>query len=363
MPRRVHWFDPAEAQAGGPRLPLASAVNAAAGACAELPEPWLVLRSSRAWDSVGPPWVNFIAFHPSKGIALVDVVPAEPDEAVGPLREFLIGSGLDFFAQDGPPIVALAITRQELPLLESKLDALFTDLEPPPPGADWVEITAEFLLSVPALMLRRIARWAEEDESAASLQMPAPVESGSGDPEPERQAAGDNPVALPAPRLVLAQPESPPLLPRSWQRIAGLGSALGLLLGMAGYWAVGSLSDAGADRSQAIDASVAAPAVAGAPKAAAALIPPAQTEKDRAEAQRDPVQAMPERPAPVATTATKAGAEAAQPAASGDPRKATAPVAKRRRRIREPRPSIAVLPPPPWERTPGTMRADSSRSR
>jgi hypothetical protein len=348
-------------------LPLASAVNAAAGACAELPAPWLVLRCHHAWDSMGPPWVNFIAFHPGKGIALIDVLPAEPEEAVAPLREFLTAAGLDLFAQQGPPIVALAIARQELALLESKLDALFADLEPPPRGADWVETTAEFLLSVPQLMLRPIARWADEDDSAALRGAPPPVEGEPSDPEPEGRAASDIPVTLPATRLALAQPGPPPRLPRSWRRIAGLGSALGLLLGMAGYWAVGSLSDSGTDHSQALDASLAAPAVGAAPKAAAILNPPPiRNETAQAEVQRGPAQATPDRSPPMATTARKAetaGAPPAQVAAGGDAHKAAPPVAKRSRpasaRSRETRPPIAALPPPPWERTPGTMRADS----
>jgi hypothetical protein len=150
-----------------PPRPAASAVNAVAALLAELPEPWVVLRSRRPWYSDGPPWVNFIALHPKKGIALIDAAPAQPEDAVEALEEFLARTRFAAFEQGGPPVVALTIARGEGDDLVERLEIAFTHAGRCRMGnGQWASAVADLLLTTPELMLRRLERVKPEAEEA-----------------------------------------------------------------------------------------------------------------------------------------------------------------------------------------------------
>ncbi len=121
-----------------------------------LPAPWIVIGSRRASDD-GPPWVRFLALHPEKGIALLDVAPARPDLAIAPLEEFLARTGLSAFADGDPPIVAVALDLSDLSAIDNRLAEAFADqatckIE----NADWPEALAELLMTTPDLVLARL---------------------------------------------------------------------------------------------------------------------------------------------------------------------------------------------------------------
>ncbi len=124
---------------------------------AALPAPWRVLRNRRARATDGPPWVKYIALHPEKGIALVDALPANPETAVAPLAEFLIGTGFAAFSHGDPPIVALALAERDIASIGGHLTDAFAG--GPPCGiknTNWTEAVIDLLMSTPELLLTPI---------------------------------------------------------------------------------------------------------------------------------------------------------------------------------------------------------------
>src|SRR5579871_4033534 len=131
-------------------------------ALSDLPAPWSVLCSRRP-SGDGPPWVKYLAIHPGKGIALVDVIPARPDRAIAPLVEFLIGTGLAAFADGDPPIVALAVDLDDVSNVGVQLIEAFADF--PPCGIrnpNWPEALVDLLMMTPGLLLARLGHAAED---------------------------------------------------------------------------------------------------------------------------------------------------------------------------------------------------------
>ncbi len=126
-------------------------------ALAELPPAWLILCNRHAVD--GPPWVKFIALHPRKGVALIDVEPAQPETAIAPLEEFLARKGFAPFTSGDPPIVALALAKDDIAAIEDRVAGAFA--EAPPCGIEsalWIETVTELLMSTQGILLTRLKR-------------------------------------------------------------------------------------------------------------------------------------------------------------------------------------------------------------
>ncbi|MDE2228450.1 MAG: hypothetical protein KGL11_05340 [Alphaproteobacteria bacterium] len=151
-------------------------------ALAELCEPWVILANRRRSGADGPPWVRYIALHPGKGIALVDVDPTEP--AVAPLDEFLWHTGFAALQAGALPIVALTIPAAEIGIVAERLDAAFSGSPCRITNPNWCEAVVDLLLSTPELMLIELRR------EAAVAPPPEPLlDEPSAVPEPSPAAA------------------------------------------------------------------------------------------------------------------------------------------------------------------------------
>lgn len=187
-------------------------------ALAALPAPWKVLRNRRTSALDGPPWVKYLIFHPEKGIALLDLLPAKPEAAIAPLDEFLAQTGFAAFSHGDPPIVALALTERDIP---NAADALAEAFAAAPrcgiTNMNWVDAIADLLMSTEGLLLaplepaaaRRSEGWRasarpERAEAAATSTPPAPPPSVQPERNPHQATAPDRPSASKPP-----QPEKP----------------------------------------------------------------------------------------------------------------------------------------------------------
>ena len=135
----------------------------------DLPAPWTVICNRGA----GPPWVSYLALHPAKGIALVDLAPAQPAYAIAPLEEFLARTGLAAFADGDPPIIALAFDMRDLADVEQRLSDGFAGYAPCGiANANWPEALIELFMMTPDLALTRLQRPAERTVLAADALEP-----------------------------------------------------------------------------------------------------------------------------------------------------------------------------------------------
>jgi hypothetical protein len=192
--------------AGG-AVPDLRAINRLGAALAELPAPWKVLRNRRARGVDGPPWVKYIAFHPEKGIALVDLLPAQPDAAIAPLDEFLTRTGFAAFSQADPPIVAAALAERDITGIGDCLaDAFAGASRCGITTANWIDAVIELLMSTEGLLLaplepaakaRSGIRHSPSKDEGAAAPAPAPAPRpalASEEPEPEERVLSSEPL-------------------------------------------------------------------------------------------------------------------------------------------------------------------------
>ncbi|MGH7033168.1 MAG: hypothetical protein ACREFL_05515, partial [Stellaceae bacterium] len=102
-------YGPVALRAATPFVPAAGL----GAALAALPKPWIVFRKGgfSSFEQPGEIYGGiYIALHPQKGVVLADMVPAQPELATSRLRALLRQTGLPAFAEDEPPIAALALT-------------------------------------------------------------------------------------------------------------------------------------------------------------------------------------------------------------------------------------------------------------
>lgn len=126
------------------------------GALAALPAPWVVLANRCASGADAPPWARFIALHPGKGIALVDI--DSPDAAVAPLEDFLSRAGLSSLRDGAPPIAPVALRGGEADAIADRLDAALAPMHGEFGNPSWSKSAVELLLTAPDLALTRIRR-------------------------------------------------------------------------------------------------------------------------------------------------------------------------------------------------------------
>ena len=183
-------------------VPNLRTVNKLAAALAGLPAPWRVLRNRRASAADGPPWVKYIALHPEKGIALLDLLPANPHAAVAPLDEFLARTGFAAFSHGDPPIVAVALAERDIVAVGDHLADAFAGA--PRCGiknGNWAEAVVELLMSTSGLFLTPVETAsgvpkrdttspiaAQKPTAAEHVSKPAPSPPPTEDPpQPRRQ--------------------------------------------------------------------------------------------------------------------------------------------------------------------------------
>jgi hypothetical protein len=166
-------------------------------ALADLPRDWIVLRSRRLHADAGPPWVKFIAFHPRKGIALLDLDTADPSAGIEPLDEFLARTGFGAFSAGDPPIVAVALGVEDVPAVAARLDEAFAAVAPCGiKNDDWASAVADLVAATPQLMLTRLTLRADV-APAAEAPRPAPRAEEARPPQLTTSDADDDVVGPP----------------------------------------------------------------------------------------------------------------------------------------------------------------------
>ncbi|MGH7032467.1 MAG: hypothetical protein ACREFL_01895 [Stellaceae bacterium] len=207
-------------------------------ALAALPKPWIVFRKGgfSSFEQPGEIYGGlYIALHPQKGVVLADTVPAQPELAIPRLRALLRQSGLPAFAEDEPPIAALALTRADLPSLAARLNGAF-----PAPcriaDPSWTETAFKALaMRFPylrpvqrvdggALSLESVAEVAARPSTAA---VPVPVASWvAGNAVPER-------LLVRSPRTYSRRADAPPANRAGRLALGGAAIAAVALAGVA----------------------------------------------------------------------------------------------------------------------------------
>jgi hypothetical protein len=192
-------------------------------AFAELPASWRVLRNRRANAADGPPWVKYIALHPEKGIALVDLLAANPHAAIAPLDEFLARTGFNAFSRGDPPIVAVALAERDIAAIGDHLADAFAGTRPCGiKNTDWPEAVIELLMSTPGLLLTPLAKASETpkqqrssrrtDQKASASERPAKSEPSPTPREaPQREPAAPSDSLRPRESNQPREPQAVPL--------------------------------------------------------------------------------------------------------------------------------------------------------
>lgn len=187
--------------------PRRRALNALGTVLGTLPPPWRVLRDASPSGEAAGLGVRFVALHPNFGIALVDLAPARPKAALAPLRSLLArGNGAIFTARE-PPIAAVLLARDELPLAAARVEATLAEL--PPSGIAnpaWPEIAIALIAaSYPHMMptdggRRAIPASAYASQPNAAQRAPeAPVDAPPPRQETARSTTASTPAAPAAP--------------------------------------------------------------------------------------------------------------------------------------------------------------------
>lgn len=165
-------------------------------ALAALPEPWTVLANRRRSGAEGPPWVRYVVLHPGKGIALVDVDPAE--FAVAPLEDFIDHTGLAAFQSDALPIVAVTLPKDGAARVADAIEAAFAGCCCQLGNPYWCEAVVELLLTTPELSLTRLRR-TMPPILAPAADVVSVMPSASSPSEPPSRPTPTARVDVPAP--------------------------------------------------------------------------------------------------------------------------------------------------------------------
>lgn len=159
---------------GTPRQRTLVALGAALGT---LPAPWRVLRDNGSPADGSSLGASFIALHPQRGIALIDLAPARPRAAVGPLRMLLSRTGKPIFTAREPPIVPILLAREEIAQAATRVEAAFAELapcairDPAWPQAAIAAITNASILVTPVEHARRAGDAAERREPEIRIDL------------------------------------------------------------------------------------------------------------------------------------------------------------------------------------------------
>ena len=110
MPVRSGQVRSDQSGTGAPRTPPTITPTTGLGAAlAMLPPPWTVFRQGglSPFDFTGGEIYGglYIALHPERGVALVDLAPAQPARALPRLRTLLREAGLAEFSNQPAPVI------------------------------------------------------------------------------------------------------------------------------------------------------------------------------------------------------------------------------------------------------------------
>jgi hypothetical protein len=112
-------------------------------ALAHLPEPWVVFRQNAFSPTDGVAGAIYggvyIALHRDKGVALIDLAPAEPAVAIPGLRNVLRGAGLTPSTIETLPVVALTLKHDETGAIGERLATAFAAMRGEIAEAGWME--------------------------------------------------------------------------------------------------------------------------------------------------------------------------------------------------------------------------------
>lgn len=139
---------------------------------AALPAPWTVFRQSKfsLFDGGHGEIYGgiYVVLHPEKGIALVDLAPAEPATALPRLRALLRETSFAPFSLDEPPLIAVALTGGDFGAVAERLSEVFSATAPCLiEDRGWSEIAISALASRYSELVR-----VQRAESAASAPAP-----------------------------------------------------------------------------------------------------------------------------------------------------------------------------------------------
>lgn len=155
-------------------------------ALASLQTPWAVFRQSGFSLSDGARGEIYggiyIALHPEKGIALVDLTPAEPANALPRLRQLLRATRVEAFLHDEPPLLGVALKRSDLEIAGKCLYDAFAGAAPCAiKDANWTGIAVNALAAQYAELTQVMAAApaetppAPEETVAELIAAPAPA--------------------------------------------------------------------------------------------------------------------------------------------------------------------------------------------
>jgi hypothetical protein len=209
--------------ANAERTPATIAPTAGLGAAlARLPPPWTVFRQGgiSPFDTGGGEIYGglYIALHPERGIALVDVEPAQPAKALPRLGALLRETGLPEFAGAAPPAIAMVLTRADIPLASLRLSKAF-EAAPFIKSPTWTKVVAGALMArFPDLKQLQRAGGTASASDLAGTGTAAPAAAAAAPAEAPRTsafvaaapaaAAPARPARSPAPRLTAGDPMS-----------------------------------------------------------------------------------------------------------------------------------------------------------
>ena len=316
--------------------------NGLGTALAMLPPPWSVFRRGglAPFDGKGPEIYGglYIALHPERGIALIDVAPARPDRAVPRLVALLRKAGLPEFSEAAAPIVALTVGRGELRQVGLRLGKAF-EAAPFIRNPGWTR-TAIATLQAHFPDLRQVQR-AGEAEPELAIPPQAEAEPSVALPDAAAAAARGEHAATPpdaaepqptAPRLgridpridaVDPRPRSFDLEPPIWESwlarsrmLPGLAIATALVVAAVILVLLQHNASTGSGT----------PTASLAPAATTAPMPAAPSETPPASAPADAAAAAPTTPTPTSAAAAAPTDQALAPSPPSAP--ATPPVAQ-----------------------------------
>ena len=215
MPVRSGQVRSDQSGTGAPRTPPTITPTTGLGAAlAMLPPPWTVFRQGglSPFDFTGGEIYGglYIALHPERGVALVDLAPAQPARALPRLRTLLRAAGLAAFSIDPPPVIALVLTRDELRSAALRLGKAF-EAAPLIKNRTWAKVAVAALIArFPDLMqVQRGGDASTAPETEAEAEAAPPSETAEAIPMPPAAAAPPQPAPPAPPQPAASQPAQP----------------------------------------------------------------------------------------------------------------------------------------------------------
>ncbi len=194
-------------------IPDVKAVDELTAMCARLPAPWTVLVRGRTGSAEAPPWAKYIAFHPEKGIALVDLAPAQPDAAVARFEEFLARADFGTLSRRRPPVVSVALAPDRIPTLANRLSKAFSAAPHfQPKDTRWVETVIHRLTATEGISLTRLRRQTVPIVDEVARHIWPRRESLQPEPMPAVEPAFEEAIFEPVAAPAFAWDEARPLL-------------------------------------------------------------------------------------------------------------------------------------------------------